>query len=973
MDGEDATAFTPDGHFFALAHHKTIQVFNRLSGKLVREITIPRKEIRTLAFSPDGTYLAAAGNAGSIWVWNWPTEIQLVASLPGHRKDVNSIAFSPDGNYIASGSDDETVRVWEWRKRSEIRQQNLSIKGVKGWFQNNHIRSVGFSPDGRQVVCGGTDEIVWVWPWLENSSATAFEGHSGDINQVLFLPDGESVMSASDDKTVRIWSLSNPDYVRTFPAEDDVSAVAYQPGYVLLGQRNGLIRVHNEVTKDTIKTFDTGHRRLRGLTLSRDGWYLLSVGTEKAVYIWEWASGVEQKRLQAANIDPRQGVECLAISPDSRLVLAGGRGTNNLRSWQAKDGRQIHTYKGFRRVVKSMEFSPNGQFLAISSTDSSVYVYETNRPDQPVYKLRLPVQTISLDFSPDGQWLALGRSDGIISLWDWTAARTSTDSLKMPVGSVECVRFYDNKFLVSSGNSQAIIVWDWRLRSIKNRLIGHTGSVYTLAFSPDKQLMVSGGTDNSARVWNWEQKRCIDTVIHQSWVRSVCFSTDGQYVVSSDQNGTILRWAPQSPEPPRTIAATCKPITAVRFSPDRQYIFSGSNEPGGRVSVWWSGLPPVVMDTEEGSVYVSWVGQPPAQISAPTYTAHALLIGADPALKDSVKLYLNAQPVTGGKTLETRSINRPDGGFDLEKSVQLSEGTNTLQWRMTRTGLPDVVSSTYTIRYTPPSKPNLFVFAFGIVNQSSDLTPLLYTVPDAIELAEALKQQRGKLFDEVDVQTYTTSAETSCQKIRETFEEIGQMGDKILPKDLLIVFISGHGQTVRGAFRIAGSDYSNRKASTTSVDLHREVFAQLAELECKKLILLDACHSGDAKFGSRTTPSVEDTQRILANLPPQSVLITSSKGDESSWEDKSWGHGAFTKALLEAIEGRANKNDDQTTTVRELYKYLEQTVPTMVQSLKNKPQTPLLKASDANSQLDKIPLFWHGSTTKTYPNQPAKH
>ena len=74
-------------------------------------------EFRTVAWSPNGRWVAAAGGTelptgdGVIWVWQAGSG-QCVL-LEGHTGAISHIAWSPDSGTLASGSADNTVRLWD--------------------------------------------------------------------------------------------------------------------------------------------------------------------------------------------------------------------------------------------------------------------------------------------------------------------------------------------------------------------------------------------------------------------------------------------------------------------------------------------------------------------------------------------------------------------------------------------------------------------------------------------------------------------------------------------------------------------------------------------------------------------------------------------------------------------------------------------------------------------------------------------
>jgi dipeptidyl aminopeptidase/acylaminoacyl peptidase len=115
-------------------------------------------EITTLAFSPDGKYLAGTTTRrgfstpySPVHLWDAATGRE-VRQFRGHR--ITCLAFSPDGRTLASGAGNKTVRLWETATGKERRD----LTGHQG-----HIRSLAFSPDGTRLVSASDDTTALFW------------------------------------------------------------------------------------------------------------------------------------------------------------------------------------------------------------------------------------------------------------------------------------------------------------------------------------------------------------------------------------------------------------------------------------------------------------------------------------------------------------------------------------------------------------------------------------------------------------------------------------------------------------------------------------------------------------------------------------------------------------------------------------------------------------------------------------------
>nr|WP_272925374.1 hypothetical protein [Streptomyces sp. SID4950] len=81
---------------------------------LGRPLTGPTSYVYSVAFSPDGSTLAAGSTDHTVWLWDVgrPASPTVVATLTGPTDHVYVVSFSPEGHTLAAGSADHTVRLW---------------------------------------------------------------------------------------------------------------------------------------------------------------------------------------------------------------------------------------------------------------------------------------------------------------------------------------------------------------------------------------------------------------------------------------------------------------------------------------------------------------------------------------------------------------------------------------------------------------------------------------------------------------------------------------------------------------------------------------------------------------------------------------------------------------------------------------------------------------------------------------------
>jgi WD40 repeat protein len=516
-----SVAFSPAGDRIASRGGKegsvvgTVRVWDAATGKEIWSREIPGRLVGSVAFSPDGRYVASGSRSGEpgeanktqmVKVWDVETGEER-AVFEGNFGNSSATAFSPDGRLLACGK-----KVWEWQAGRE----RFSLEGHPG-----AVARVAFSPDGRRLATAG-DRTIKVWDLATGQEALTLRGHLAPVYGLDFSPDGHRLVSGSGDLTVRVWDAS--------PWHDGEKG---QELFTLSGHEGDV----------------------KSLAFHPDRWLLASGGADGNVLFWDPLTGKKLSTLRRANVGQ---VWALALSPDGKR-LATTAANNTLKVW-ALDPQRTGVIgppielSGHTDEVHSVAFSPDSQWLASGSMPGGgdcVRVWDAANGKQ-IKELRDHTWAImSVAFSPDGQYVASASPDTTMRIWDLSTRQELDRPPPQHKGTVTSVTFsLDGKLLASGSMDQTVRVWEkggdaktWKLRHL---LRDPTGGVTSVAFSPDGRWLVWGSTDSAVKVCELATEEIETLRGHRDRVQCVAFSPNGRHIASASQDGTVKIWeAPQ--------------------------------------------------------------------------------------------------------------------------------------------------------------------------------------------------------------------------------------------------------------------------------------------------------------------------------------------------------------------------------------------------------------------------------------------
>jgi serine/threonine protein kinase len=308
------------------------------------------------------------------------------------------------------------------------------LDSISNWGIPNNVWSIAFSPDGKLLAIGSTDNTIQLRKVSDGSllqnlnGGQTYNGNYSYVNSVIFSPDGKMLASGSNDYTVKLWQVDNGNLIRTLPETGGVSTIAFSPDgqELACGLSDGTIRLWR--IKDGILLY-----KLKGIAegmvsvaFSPDG-QMLASGSQNHIQFWHVNDGSLIRRIQigiTSSSDYFFNLSSIAFSPNGQM-LASGSQDDTVRLWRVSDGSLVWTlqvgivtgdFAGYK--IPIIAFSPDGQMLVSGLGKdkgyTSVNLWQVSTGD--LLSTLKNVEPDSLSFSPDGMILAIAQG-GTIRLW----------------------------------------------------------------------------------------------------------------------------------------------------------------------------------------------------------------------------------------------------------------------------------------------------------------------------------------------------------------------------------------------------------------------------------------------------------------------------------------------------------------------------------------------------------------------------
>ncbi|OAQ35071.1 HET-E protein, partial [Linnemannia elongata AG-77] len=362
-------AFSPTGQQVATASHdKSVRLWDARTGASVFVLTGSAGVFSSFAYSPNGNTIASTGWDETIRIFDTLTGLLVLES--GSRDDfIMCLTYSLDGQRIATGSLAGRLQVWE------VAATTLELR-LKCIEHTHGITSIAFSPDDRWIASSSFDRTVKLWDSRSGALISSFVSHIDCVSCVRFLPTGPYIASASYDRTLRLWEINA---LRTGFDSHDTADLQFCAAY------------------------------------SPDGQQLITGSQKNPIRQFNANSG----EVDFVFPDRLYNIYCLAFSPNGLQLAIGGSEETTVRLWDTHTGAAGHVL-GHRGHVDSVEFSPDGRWIASACAEGKVLLWEVGtgqlQAEETIDSGDYGGNTVA--YKPGCHQVTSCHGDGAIRLWD---------------------------------------------------------------------------------------------------------------------------------------------------------------------------------------------------------------------------------------------------------------------------------------------------------------------------------------------------------------------------------------------------------------------------------------------------------------------------------------------------------------------------------------------------------------------------
>jgi len=873
---------------------KSARVWDPVSGGLLQTLRPPIGtgrigRLHSGAISPDGRFAAIGGHdkEGGLYVFSLENGL-IVARIGLLNEPVNLIEFSPDGRYLAFSLITNCVHILDCRDWSYVK---------KLWVDPGRLGGMSFAPDGRLAITNLTPKL-WVFNRDFGESAELDLPATSQPYRICFSPDGSKLaISYANTFCLEVRDASTLKLLCR-PSSTGMVGERYRYLVASFSADSKILYAGGSCQEDT----------LPGSRYTIRAWQDQGKGTCQDYGVSSNSITDLRPRLQGGVFFSGMAPDWGIFDPASKNTVHQAPEINEFTLW---DRQHLRVNESGGEVGFASWGKKAREFVL---PDRMLYQRSSSHPFFADKVDAIRVSDWDQSFQPQINGIKATFLDNLEQNICVDIARTTKRLLFGSIWGLYCL------------DANGGYYWG----------VSTPAMVMAVKASGNGKVAVTALSDGTIRWYRMEDGILLMTLFaHREENRWVLYTPDGYYDCSPDAE-TMIGWQiNQGYDKPSLFYPVGKfrdqfyrpdVLKTLLTTLDLQASLSQANQAMGKpisAADIKSALPPrlEIISPADGSGF-----------NTPEITVSYRLI--DPA---NNKLRAIKVKVDNFSMLSIKNPQITDG----VGSFTLKLKPRDTRIKLTAEGGKGIDVREISLRWTgdqartiPLPKPRLFVLAVGVAAYQNNIKQLSYPSKDARDFITAIETHVKPMYDSLAVRVITDAGAT----LKNVIDGLDWAASVCKPTDVVMIFLSGHGANDgKGMYHFLPVDAraDNIEQSCLSYSV---LEAKLRSISGKVILFTDTCHAGgiydDPRF---QLPDNTGFVNRISSDEVGVVVYASSTASQLSQEKASWDNGAFTKALVEGLQGRADLLSEHKVTFKGLDYYISR----RVESLTQKTQQPV--------------------------------
>ncbi|RZJ77176.1 MAG: hypothetical protein EOO47_17555, partial [Flavobacterium sp.] len=935
-----------------------VKFWSTKTGTLLSSIKAHSKAINSISFNSKSDCFLTVSKDGTAKLWNAKTR-KLIRSFATEEKgEIISAEFAKNSDLIYAASS-EFVYLWETtngKLKAKIEHDSevwsakfignkyllsYSLGNVKRW----DIVKGRFANDANLVIQLNDDAGITITSLdtaLNESMSEMIpisEMQEYGINFAKISENGTQLITGFTDGNVKVYDITNNTELSAYSLKRDIASNKFaefssDQQQVIIASANASAQIWDMRTVERKLNLNAHQEELTFAHFSKDGKKALTVMFKNLLNIWDAITG---KLINTIDIGTENFFTSANFSADSKKILTVNDGSVSL--FETETAELIRTINTPNAVAAI--FSPDERevLTAFDNGGAAIYDVETGLERLRIESIvnkdegnRFNIFSTSLpSYSRDGKKMILSSKNGKnATVYDTRNGKVVYELIGHESWITSVSYSPNGAYIATASEDKTIKVWDASSHKLLASLKGHDGHVNSARFSGDSKMIISSSSDNSSKIWDVEKGKLLCTLIAIDSLDYIAITPDGYYKASKNASKKIHYVTKDQrfinfDQLDVKFNRPDKVLKALR-STDDVLIKSYYKAYEKRINK-------LKIDT---SIYASNLSIPSATIFEPEKIKY---IQASKTLKIRVKgedkaqplvalyVWVNENPVFGLNGISLKKLGRIT--IDTTLSIDLSDGDNNIEISVVNKVGIESFRKPIKVRYISkePSVPHLYFIGIGIDKFAQKENNLNWCVKDIRDLVNAFKSKNQSNLT-IDTLFNENVSVESIKALKTRLLDIN-INDKV------VVAYSGHGLIGKNLDYYLSTytvDFKDPQSNGLSYEEIENLVTNIPARQ--KLLLLDACHSGEfdkeeqmrlseiqkkleeskieatkgvilkntAAIGIRN--SFELMQQLFTNVSRSTgaTVISAASGTQFAIESNDLKGGVFTYSILEFLK-----------------------------------------------------------------------